>query len=193
MESIKLKNININKFIDVVYPYYIDIFSKEERKPLELIQSAYEKRYIKIIEVMNKKQMVGFMILNKVKEKGYAILDYFAILPQFRNYKYGTKALQVLLESEKESKGIFIEIEKIGLGKNESENLMRQRRKNFYEKLGFKKLNYDLYLYDVIYSTYLFSKIKEDESKSIEEVLEIYETILGKEKMKQNCKMIKNP
>ena len=38
--------------------------------------------------------IVGFMILNKVKDKGYELLDYFAILPQYRNLKIGTKALQ---------------------------------------------------------------------------------------------------
>lgn len=37
------------------------------------------------------------MILNKVKDKGYAVLDYLAILPQCRNNKFGTKALQILL------------------------------------------------------------------------------------------------
>lgn len=191
MESIELRNINIDEFIDIVYPYYIEIFPKNERKPLELIQSSYEKQYTKIMKVMYKEQMVGFMILNRVKEKGYAILDYFAILPQFRNYKYGTKALQVLLEVEKENKGIFIEIEKEGLGKNEKENVIRRRRKLFYEKLGFEKLNFDLHLYDVVYSTYLSSRIKEDEDKVIEEILEIYEAISGKEKIKRNCEIKK--
>ena len=38
------------------------------------------------------------------------------ILPQYRNSKCGTKALQILLEQEKENSGIFIEIEKVGLG-----------------------------------------------------------------------------
>lgn len=52
------------------------------------------------------------MILNRVKANGYAVLDYLAILPQYRNNKIGTKALKILLEQEKQSSGIFVEIEK---------------------------------------------------------------------------------
>ena len=130
-------------------------------------------------------------MLNRATDKGYAVLDYFAILPQYRNSKFGTKALQVLLEQEKENKGIFIEIEKVGLGKDIKENLLREKRKQFYERVGFKKLNFDLFLFDVIYEAYLFSTIKDDDNIIIDEILNIYESISGKERIKQNCKIIK--
>ncbi len=191
MEDMKLKDIGIDKFIEDIYSYYLKIFPKDERKPLELLQSSYEKHYTRIIEILYKNEMIGFMILNKVKDKGYAVLDYLAILPQYRNNKFGTKALQILLEQERENSGIFIEIEKVGLGKNIEENLLREKRKNFYEKIGFKKLNFDLFLFDVIYTPYLCSNIKDDESMIIDEILNIYESISGKERIKQNCKIIK--
>ncbi len=130
-------------------------------------------------------------MLNRVKDKGYAVLDYLAILPQYRNSGFGTKALQSLLEEEKENSGIFIEIEKVGLGKDIEENLLREKRKEFYEKLGFIKLNFDLFLFDVIYTPYLFSNIKYDENIIINEILNIYESISGKERIKENCKIIR--
>lgn len=191
MEDIKLKDIGIDEFKKDVYSYYLEIFPEDERKPLELLQSSYEKHYTRIIEILYKNEIIGFMILNKVKDKGYAVLDYLAILPQYRNNKFGTKVLQILLEQERENSGIFIEIEKVGLGKNIEENLLREKRKNFYEKVGFKKLNFDLFLFDVIYTPYLFSNIKDDESMIIDEILNIYESISGKERIKQNCKIIK--
>lgn len=191
MEDMKLKDIGIDKFKEDIYSYYLKIFPEDERKPLELLQSSYEKHYTRIIEILYKNEIIGFMILNKVKDKGYAVLDYLAILPQYRNNKFGTKALQILLEQEREKSGIFIEIEKVGLGKNIEENLLREKRKNFYEKIGFKKLNFDLFLFDVIYTPYLFSNIKDDESMIIDEILNIYESISGKERIKQNCKIIK--
>lgn len=191
MEDMKLKDIGIDKFKKEVYSYYLEIFPEDERKPLELIQSSYEKQYTKIIEILYKNEMVGFMVLNRVKDKGYAVLDYLAILPQYRNSKFGTKALQILLEQEKENSGIFIEIEKVGLGKDAEENLLREKRKNFYEKVGFRKLNFDLFLFDVIYTPYLFSNIKDDEDMIIDEILNIYEAISGKQRIEQNCKIIK--
>ena len=191
MEDMKLKDIDIYEFKKEVYSYYLDIFPEDERKPLELLQSSYERHYTKIIEILYKNEIVGFMVLNRVKDKGYAVLDYLAILPQYRNNKLGTKALQMLLEQEKDNRGIFIEIEKVGLGKDAEENLLRANRKNFYEKLGFKKLNFDLYLFGVVYTPYLFSNIKDNEDMIINEILNIYESISGKERIKQNCKIIK--
>ena len=191
MEDIKLKDIDIYEFKKEVYSYYLDIFPEDERKPLELLQSSYERHYTKIIEILYKNEIVGFMVINRVKDKGYAVLDYLAILPQYRNNKLGTKALQMLLEQEKDNRGIFIEIEKVGLGKDTEENLLRANRKKFYEKLGFKKLNFDLYLFGVVYTPYLFSNIKDNEDMIINEILNIYESISGKERIKQNCKIIK--
>ena len=191
MEDMKLKDIGIDKFKKELYSYYLEIFPEDERKPLELIQLSYEKQYTKIIEILYKNEMVGFMVLNRVKDKGYAVLDYLAILPQYRNSKFGTKALQILLEQEKENSGIFIEIEKVGLGKDIEENLLREKRKNFYEKVGFKKLNFDLLLFDVVYTPYVFSNSEDDEDMIIDEILNIYEAISGKERIEQNCKIIK--
>lgn len=191
MEDIKLKDISIEKFEKELYSYYLDIFTKDERKSLELLHSSYERHYTRIIEILYRNEKVGFMILNKVKDKGYVILDYFAILPQYRNNKFGTKALQILIEQERENSGIFIEIEKVGLGKDKEENLLREKRRKFYEKIGFKKLNFDLFLFDVIFTPYLFSNIKEDEDMIINEVLNIYESVSGKEQINQNCKIIK--
>lgn len=191
MEDIKLKDISIEKFEKELYSYYLDIFPKDERKSLELLHSSYERHYTRIIEILYKNEKVGFMILNKVKDKGYVILDYFAILPQYRNNKFGTKALQILIGQERENSGIFIEIEKVGLGKDKEENLLREKRRKFYEKIGFKKLNFDLFLFDVIFTPYLFSNIKEDEDMIINEVLNIYESVSGKEQINQNCKIIK--
>lgn len=192
MEDMKLKDISIDVFKKEVYSYYLEIFPEDERKSLELIQSSYEKRHTNIVEILYKNELVGFMILNRIKDNKFVVLDYLAILPQYRNSKFGTKALQILFEQEKESSGIFVEIEKVGLGKNAEENLLRARRRNFYENVGFKELNFDLLLSDVIYTPYLFSNIKYDEDMIIDKILNIYESTLGKERVKQNCKVIKN-
>ena len=44
MENIKLKYIDINEFKNDMYNYYLDIFPEVERKSLDLIQLAYERR-----------------------------------------------------------------------------------------------------------------------------------------------------
>lgn len=190
MEDIELKNIDIDEFKKDIYSYYLDIFPENERKPLKLIKSSYKNQFTNIIKILHKNEMVGFMLLNRIKDKGYAVLDYLAILPQYRNNNFGTKALQILLEQEQENKGIFVEVEKVGLGKDIEENLLREKRKSFYENVGFKKLNFDLVLFDVIYTPYLFSNREDDEDTIISEIFNIYELISGKERIRQNCEVI---
>lgn len=189
MKDMELKEIGIEEFKSEIYPYYLEIFPKDERKSLELLKSLSNNGYTKIIEILYKNEIVGFMILNKVKDKGYVWLDYFAILPQYRNNKLGTKALQLLLK--KEDNGVFIEIEKVGLGKNAEENLLREKRKDFYEKIGFKKLSVDFLLFDVIYTPYIFLKVKVPEDIIINNIFNVYEGVMGKEKIRQNCKILK--
>jgi len=58
MEDLKLKYINIDEFKKDVYSYYLEIFPEDERKPLGLIQSSYEKKYTKIIEILYKNEMI---------------------------------------------------------------------------------------------------------------------------------------
>ena len=112
-------------------------------------------------------------------------------MKQYRNQQFGTKALKLLFKEEKESKGIFIEIEKIGLGKNEKENVERQKRKNFYENVGFRELNFDLFLFDVIYTPLLLSNLQCEEKIVMDEILDIYKATMGKGNIKRNCKIIK--
>ena len=181
MKDMELKDIGIHEFEKEIYPYYLEIFPKDERKTLGLLKSLFNNGYTKIIEILYKNEIVGFMISNKIKDKGYVWLDYFAILPQYRNNKLGTKALQLLLK--KEDNGVFIEIEKVGLGKNAEENVLREKRKNFYEKIGFQKLNVDFLLFDVIYTPYIFLKSKEPENIIVDNIFNVYEGVVGKERI----------
>lgn len=191
-DNIKLVNIDIDEFKELLYSYYLEIFPKEERKPLGLIESTYNKGYSRIIKIMSNNNITGFMILNRVKKNSYEILDYLAILPQYRNKGIGTSALNLLIEQERESNGIFVETEKVGLGKDKEEKELRSKRKKFYEELGFKKLKFDLVLFGVVYRPYIYSNIDIDEDFIIEEIWNIYEVICGKERINKNCKIIKD-
>ena len=68
MEDMKLKDISIDEFKKDVYLYYLEIFPEDERKPIELLKASYEKSYTTISEILYKNEMVGFMVLNRVKD-----------------------------------------------------------------------------------------------------------------------------
>lgn len=187
-----LKDIDIEEFKNIVYPEYFKIFPKNERKPLELIEKTYNQGIAKIIKIVEKGEFVGFLIINTLKNNPIALLDYFAILPKYQSKGYGSKALHLLKAQTKEYKGIFIEIEKLGLGEDDKQNETRKKRAKFYERIGFLKLGFDLDLFKVIYSAYLLpcTNKKFSDEEVIEEIFKIYNEIIGEDRFKKNCKII---
>lgn len=189
-----LINIGIEKFKKEVYPEYIKIFPKEERKELKTIEQNYDKKITKFIKICENNQFVGFFIINTIKNSQYVPLDYFAILEKYQNKGYGTKAIQLLKKQMEAYDGIFVEIEKLGLGKDKQENLLRERRAKFYETLGFEKLNFELKWFEtLILSIYVLpiSTYKNTEERIMENMFQIYISVHGKEKIDRDCKVIK--
>lgn len=194
MRDLQIANINIEEFKKVVYPEYLKLFPKEERKEVETIEKSFNNGITKIIEITHNNLFIGFIIINTLIDSKYIQLDYLAILPQYQNKGYGTQAINLLKKQNKGYDGIFVETEKLGLGINETENKLREKRVKFYEKLGFYKLNFELKWYEsLILSPYVFqiSQNKNSEDKILENMLKIYIAIHGREKVENNCRIIK--
>ena len=191
----QLQKINIEIFRKELLEEYNKIFPSNERKPYFLLKKCMDKGYGEIYKILDNKLLVGFLITNCVQPGGYVQLDYFAIFDEFRNKGYGSECIKKLKDIYSNNKGIFIEIEKEGLGKTDKENILREKRAKFYERLNFKKLDFDILLYQVIYSPYILECSENlattSQDKIIEEILEIYNKVSGFDKIKKNCKIKK--
>lgn len=189
---IKLVNVNIDEFKSTIYPEYLKLFPDSERKTYKMIERCVKDNILKIIKILDEENFVGFLIINILENNKYIILDYLGILPEYQHKGYGTEAIKLLKESSTSYNGIFIEVEKIGLGLNEKENKIRQKRVEFYERIGFEKLKFDLELYNVVFSLYILktASIKEEDEKIIKEIFKIYNAILGEKIVKDKCKII---
>ena len=187
----ELQIAKLEEFKNLIYPEYLNLFPKLERREYSDIEKSVKKGKTRVIKIIVEKEMVGFMITNKLKDISCLQLDYLAILPKYQKKGYGSDAINLL---KKDSDSIFIEIEKQGLGKNEKENIIRERRAKFYEKLGFKKLSFDIVLNTIVFSTYLLknSDIKASDVQISKSILKNYEEIIGKEKVIKNFKIVFN-
>ena len=125
--------------------------------------------------------MVGFLLTNSLENNPYLQLDYLAILPTEQSKGYGSQASVY--------DGIFIEMEKVGLGKNEKENAIRKKRAKFYEQVGCIELDFDLELYWVVYSALLLptSQAEISSEKIKEAIFQIYTAIMGEKNVKKRC------
>ena len=92
----ELININFKEFREDVYQKYIEIFPEEERKTLETIERNYNKNITRFIKIAEENKLIGFFIMNSIENNRYMQLDYFAILPEYQNKGYGTKAIKEL-------------------------------------------------------------------------------------------------
>jgi len=188
----KLIKVNIEEFKENIYIEYEKLFPELERKSYNRIKETYDKGIADIFEIIVENNIVGFIIANHIENNPYIQLDYFAIFEKYQNKGYGTKALKMLKEVYKEYIGIFIEIEKVGLGESREENQVREKRESFYNNIGFIKLDFDLDLFTVIYSAHmLYSNPKETYNENIKrDIYEFYTTILGEARANKHCKII---
>lgn len=188
----ELKELDIKQFKKDIYKYYKRLFPALERKSYRTIKRTYNNGIMKILGIFDESELIGFMITNEIRDGKYIQLDYFAIFPEYQSKGYGKQAIIELKKLYSDYYGIFIEIEKIGLGENDKENELRRRRSKFYEKLGFVKLKVDLELYKVIYSLYVltYNDIREDDDRVIEELFKIYKEVFGEKRVNKNCKVL---
>lgn len=189
----KLVNIDMIELKKNVYPEYVKLFPEIERKPYNMLVELYENNILNVLKIMDGNKFIGFFIVNKVENNKYLQVDYFGILPKYQGKGYGNKAIKLLKKYSKNYEGIFIEVEKLGLGKTEVENKQRERRVKFYERLGFYKLNFDINLCDVIFTPYILQVVdnNQKENKIMKEIFEIYVATFGNDMAKRKVKFIK--
>ena len=190
---LELVTVDIKRFKDKIYPEYLKLFPDSERKSYKQLETAFKKAILQIIEITSGENFVGFILANSLDKNGYLQVDYFAILPEFQGRGYGTQAINKLKQISNKYKGIFIEVEKLGLGKDKKENDLRQRRMQFYKKLGFIELNSDFILYKVVYTPLLLPIINkiESEDKIIIDIFKIYYATIGGSRVEKNCSVIR--
>lgn len=191
----ELININFKEFREDVYQKYIEIFPEEERKTLETIERNYNKNITRFIKIAEENKLIGFFIMNSIENDRYMQLDYFAILPEYQNKGYGTKAIKELKKVVPNYDAIFVEIEKLGCGANKAENEIREKRAKFYERLELNKLNVDLKWFNSLFLSIYYLKLNDnltyDEKEILNNIFEIYYKVHGKKKVDENCEIIK--
>lgn len=181
MNVLNLKNISVKQFEKQFLYDYEKLFPYTERKSIDLLQEIEDKGMLNIIQ-LEESQTIGFMICIYEPNSPYMLLDYFAILPEFQSKGYGSEAIKMLQKKFENEKYILIEIEDIDKAVTEDEKIIRQKRANFYERLQFKKLDFEIDLFSVHLTPYIYyDKYENIEKDNLEKVfLELYYKIYGR-------------
>ncbi len=168
-------------------------FPADEVKPLKNIykmwkEGAYSALALyDINEIDNTdilKGLVGYAFFVESPLSDMVLLDYYAIIDDYRNKGIGSVFLEKLKKSLNGKRGIIIETEDVELASNDDELLTRKRRDRFYVSNGAEKTDIRTSVYGVDYAIWSLAaegeKITKEESFSAVE--EIYKTMFPPER-----------
>lgn len=179
--------ITIEEFKEKIYNKYIKLFPEEEQREWKKIEDTYKKEIEKFYKVTLENQIIGFFMLERLNNNYPFYLDYFAIFEEFQSKGYGTKAIQELLDKIIGNNGLIAEIEK-----EDIKAPITIKRLEFYRRLGFKKVESEYLLYNVVYVPIIHFNTNKYNKKMIDEIFfDYYKNNCGEEKIKNRCKIIK--
>ena len=112
-------------------------------------------------------------------------LDYFGIYKEYQNKGYGTASIKYLLNNIILDNGLVGEIEKV-----DNNDFKTVKRLEFYKRLGFKKIESEYLLFNVLYNplVYLSKPIEKNEIDNI--LFKYYKTNSGLDDFNKYCKMV---
>ncbi len=101
--------------------------------------------------------LAGYAFFAAQPGGGMILLDYLAILEEYRSRGAGSAFLRALSARLPNCRGILIETEDIDFAQNEAEARERQKRDAFYEKNGVLKTEIRSSVYGVHYAIWLLA------------------------------------
>lgn len=120
-------------------------FPKSELKPLRAMLSLMDMGRYDPLLVTEGKETVGYAMMWLPSDRNGALLEYFGVLRGKRNAGIGSRILTLLTERYGQ---LFGEAE-APTSADHDENDLRRRRIGFYERNGFRVLDYECALFGV--------------------------------------------
>ncbi len=186
---LRMKELTYEEITKVYENYMVYDFPKNELKPLSSIERMYQQgRYQGVILEKEDEVIAYGMLLQDSENKAY-LLDYFAVLEEFRGEGYGSKALRCLLDFVEKDDLIVMEAENPKKAENSRAREIQEKRLEFYRKNGVRFTGLTSVVFDAAYVIMYLSG--NDRVLAEEEIRKIYvdfyeKWILGREKCEKH-------
>ncbi len=178
--------ISIEEFKKDFYDKYIKLFPKDEQRDWKKVEDTYSKGIEHFYKIVLDNEIIGFFMLERIDDVHPYYLDYFAIYEEYQNKGYGKLALELLLNNIILNNGLIAEIEKV-----DNNNLATVKRLKFYEELGFKKIESEYLLYNVLYTPIIYLNSKKYSNDEVDKLFfDYYRINVGEKELKINCKIL---
>lgn len=139
--------------LEQIYHAYMKAdFPLSERRPLRSIQSLRKTGRYDTWGMFQGSQLLAYAFLWRTAEGDCALLDYLAVCPEGRGQGRGTQALELLKERYGPACPLLVEAEAPEEGIPPEEDRLRRRRLAFYQRAGFRLLDYETLIFHVRYA-----------------------------------------
>lgn len=138
-QDIDIKVLTGEEILDIYTTHSIRHFPEDERKPVSSIRRmTMEGIYTGYGLYLRKEpdKLSGYAFFTILPDKGCCLLDYFAIMEDYRSHGIGSFFLQHIKSSFQDIPGFLIESEDPDYAGNPSEYSIRCKRLAFYERNG---------------------------------------------------------
>lgn len=167
-------------------------FPEAELKPVEIIERMLVEDGYAGLGLFSEEQLIGYALFVKVPGEDVLLLDYYAVLKEFRNGGTGSLFLQKMQEIYKDKAAILLETEEPQKAKNEAEYDIRVRRNGFYERNGAVRTGIKSRLYIVEFGIFAIPLREKYEDDQIYARLDdIYHYMFGDEGYKKYVRIWK--
>ena len=162
--------------VESIYRTYMkQDFPQNELKPLASIRNLWEKGRYDCYQMREEGELVGYAFFVKQKEeKNSYLLDYLAIVPEYRGRGYGSLFLRQLSRSITDACCIVVEVEDPDKAEHEAARQQMERRLSFYLRGGYRKTTVTARVFGVFYR---ILEAPGGSSHPDEEIREIYASL----------------
>ncbi len=152
-----LKRIGLDE-LRIIYKDHIrEDFPRGERRPLFSMEKLQKAGRYDCYGYYQEDSLVAYACYILSQDGSYALLDYFAVVPELRGNGIGSEFLRSLRGNVSAKCGVFIEAESPDSAKTEDEKETRERRIHFYLSNGAKKTTSKCLLFGVDYDILFIS------------------------------------
>ena len=188
--EVKIKTMDFAQITQVYNECLCKHFPENERKPLKKMKAMWnEKQYQGVGLYDEKDDFLGYAFFVICKNCKYILLDYFAVLEEYRSAGIGSIFLGKMKGYFPDCQGIIIETEDEELGSSEKEQTERKKRNAFYLRNGVKRMNIKSEIYTARYEIFVLP-IGEGVTRESchKDMLRIYQYMIPGEKNKKHVR-----
>ncbi len=171
-----------------IYDSYMKTdFPKDELKPFEMIRGHMSNGIYICLGIYKSDTFIGYAFCLTDTDSNAVLLDYFAVLKEYRGIGIGSSALKKVCQyftEELSFSALILESENPDFPKDESDKETRIRRISFYERNGMYLQGFTTDLYGVKYC--IFSYPKTDAKEAL---VSLYKKMLPKKLFEQRLRI----